>query len=548
MSALLGSSYHPEGCWLMLQLCHDGDRPRARHAGSAVDGSLVAPAAGSEVAALVLLALDRLEEGLEVALPEAERAMPLDELEEDGRAVAEGLREDLQEVAVLVAVDEDAATLQLLDRDPDLTDPSAEGRVLVVGVGSAEELDTVVPQCIHGLEDVVGRDGEVLRARALVELEVLVDLALALPDGRLVEWELHPVVPVGHDLGHEGGVVGGDVLADELGHVHEAHDPVVEAHPLVHLAELDVADDVVEGLEEPLGLALATRNRRRRRHETWLVGTGVTVASDDPLDEGVSRVAVGGDGSGADGPVLVGLVVRLLEHGRAGPPGLGDAPVHVRNLEGDVDDTVAVLAVVVRVQALGGDRAADEEPDRAGLEDVGLVVAMPGLRPPVGDQLHAPGGLVVVRGLCRVADDEDDGVPTGDREDVLGFVVGDQSDELLQLVDVEAGVAFLLGQIVSRVAIDPGHHRRRHARSIRRGASLVNRYPTGWSWCARCCQYAGQGWTLCPCPRRTWTSSTPASCASTPTSRTSVCSAPPAGWGWPGARSRLGSTGSPNAA
>src|SRR6476469_826509 len=155
MPALLGSSYHPEGCWLMLQLCHDGDRPRARHAGSAVDGSLVAPAAGSEVAALVLLAFDRLEERLEVALAEAERAVPLDELEEDGRAVAERLGEDLQQVAVLVAVDEDAATLQLLDGDPDLTDPSAEGRVLVVGVGSAEELDTVVPQRIHGLENIV---------------------------------------------------------------------------------------------------------------------------------------------------------------------------------------------------------------------------------------------------------------------------------------------------------------------------------------------------------------------------------------------------------
>src|SRR6478735_1241801 len=126
MSALLGSSYHPEGCWLMLPLCHDGDRPRARHAGSAVDGSLVAPAAGSEVAALVLLALDRLEERLEVALAEAERAVPLDELEEDRRAVAERLGEDLQEVAVLVPVDEDLALLQLLDRYAHVADAVAE--------------------------------------------------------------------------------------------------------------------------------------------------------------------------------------------------------------------------------------------------------------------------------------------------------------------------------------------------------------------------------------------------------------------------------------
>jgi hypothetical protein len=44
----------------------------------------------SEVAAALLLALDRLEERLEVALAEAERAVPLDDLEEDRRAVAEG--------------------------------------------------------------------------------------------------------------------------------------------------------------------------------------------------------------------------------------------------------------------------------------------------------------------------------------------------------------------------------------------------------------------------------------------------------------------------
>ena len=103
-------------------------------------------------------------------------------------------------------------------------------------------------------QDVVGREREVLGAGAAVELEVLVDLALLLGDRRLVERELHPVVAVGDDLGHQRRVVGGDVVADELGHVHEAHDLVVEGDPLVHLAELDVADDVVEGLEEPLGL------------------------------------------------------------------------------------------------------------------------------------------------------------------------------------------------------------------------------------------------------------------------------------------------------
>ena len=107
-------------------------------------------------------------------------------------------------------------------------------------------------QAVDRAQDVVGGQRDVLAAGAVVELEVLVDLRLLLRDGRLVERELHPVVAVGDHLAHQRGVVGGDVVADELGHVREAHDPVVEVDPLVHPAELDVADAVVEGLEQPL--------------------------------------------------------------------------------------------------------------------------------------------------------------------------------------------------------------------------------------------------------------------------------------------------------
>src|SRR6478735_9169580 len=94
--------------------------------------------ARSEVAAGVLLALDRLEQRLEVALAETERPVPLDDLEEDRRPVAERLGEDLQQVPVLVAVDEDAALLELIDRHADLADACAQLRVLVVGVRRVE--------------------------------------------------------------------------------------------------------------------------------------------------------------------------------------------------------------------------------------------------------------------------------------------------------------------------------------------------------------------------------------------------------------------------
>ena len=51
-----------------------------------------------------LLALDRLEQRFEVALAEGARAVPLDHLEEERRPVLRRLREDLEQVAVLVAV------------------------------------------------------------------------------------------------------------------------------------------------------------------------------------------------------------------------------------------------------------------------------------------------------------------------------------------------------------------------------------------------------------------------------------------------------------
>ena len=54
------------------------------------------------VAAQCLFALDRLEERLEVAVAEAASAVALDHLEEQGRPVLRRLREDLEQVAVVV--------------------------------------------------------------------------------------------------------------------------------------------------------------------------------------------------------------------------------------------------------------------------------------------------------------------------------------------------------------------------------------------------------------------------------------------------------------
>src|SRR6187200_772042 len=156
-----------------------------------------------EVAAALLLALDGLEQRLEVAVAEAARAVALDDLEEDRRAVADRLGEDLQQVALVVAVDEDPEPLEVLEVLGDLAD--AVRRLVVVRVGRVEELDAARLELLDGLDDVARGDRDVLRARAAVVLEVLVDLRLALALGRLVERELHAPVAVGDDLRHQRG-------------------------------------------------------------------------------------------------------------------------------------------------------------------------------------------------------------------------------------------------------------------------------------------------------------------------------------------------------
>src|ERR687885_2998264 len=105
---------------------------------------------GLQVAPLGLLALDRLEQRLEVAVAEAARAVALDDLQEHRRAVADRLREDLQQVALVVSVDEDAEAAQVREVLVDLPDPG--GDLLVVGVGRAQELDAPLPHRLDGLD------------------------------------------------------------------------------------------------------------------------------------------------------------------------------------------------------------------------------------------------------------------------------------------------------------------------------------------------------------------------------------------------------------
>src|SRR5216117_246665 len=130
----------------------------------------------SEIAPEGLLALDRLEEGLEVPLAETARAVTLDYLEEERGPILRRLGEDLEEVAVLVAVGEDPQPAQVVPVLADLA--NAIGDVLVVGVGRREEDDSLVLQRLDGADDVLRLQRNVLDAGPAEVLEVFLDLAL----------------------------------------------------------------------------------------------------------------------------------------------------------------------------------------------------------------------------------------------------------------------------------------------------------------------------------------------------------------------------------
>jgi hypothetical protein len=83
--------------------------------------------------------------------------------------------------------------------------------------------------------------------------------------------------------------------------------------------------------------------------------------------------------------MLVTYIVRSLKNRGALTAGVRHAPVDVRHLQGDVDDPVPVLPVVVGDRAAGGDRALQDEPDRPAAQHVGVMVPVARHRPGVGD-------------------------------------------------------------------------------------------------------------------------------------------------------------------
>src|SRR5690606_9065780 len=198
-------------------------------------------------AALDMVALDGLEQGLEVALAEAFVALALDDLEED--RAERVLGEDLQQLALLglrVGIDQDCVAAQALDVLAMVRHALVDN--VEVGIRRVEEGDARLAHLLHRFVDVDGEQRDVLAALALVLAQVLVDLALLVAG--LVERDAHHAVGRGHRLGQQAGLGALDVEVADLAEVEQL---LVVIRPLLHVAQEQVVGQVVdEGQAEAL--------------------------------------------------------------------------------------------------------------------------------------------------------------------------------------------------------------------------------------------------------------------------------------------------------
>jgi hypothetical protein len=186
----------------------------------------------------------------------------------------------------------------------------------------------------------------------------------------------------------------------------------VVLHPVIHAAELDVADDVVDREQAEAG----------RRHPVLVhpdVAREVRARVVVPVHERVDVLAVRADGGQLDTPKVVLEPVRLDDADRAALDGVPVGVLGARHGQRHILDAVSVRAREARDLAVRPQPARDDEPDVVLFEHVRGAIADTGLRAGVRNPVEPERALVEVCGLLRVADPELDVIPALDRHEVL---------------------------------------------------------------------------------------------------------------------------------
>jgi hypothetical protein len=195
---------------------------------------------------------------------------------------------------------------------------------------------------------------------------------------------------------------------DQLGHAERT---LVELDPVLHPAELDVTDYVIDVLQADPGSGRAVLGGRGVAGE---IRARVVVA----IHERVDVLAVGRDRGQFDAAEVVLDPVRLDHAPRAALDGLPVGLGRVRDRERDVLHAVAVGAGEAGDLAVRAEAARDHEPDAVLVEDVRGPVPDSSLRPRIRGLREPERVLVEVRSLLRVADVELEVIPPLDRHEV----------------------------------------------------------------------------------------------------------------------------------
>src|SRR3989344_1511905 len=199
-----------------------------------------------ECASFSLFALNGFDHRLKVAEAEAAGPLPLDDLKEQCRPVDDGFGEYLQEIPFRIAIGKDTQISKRIDVHRTHIAESGAQTVTVIRLRYREELDAPQAQLRNGMYDVVGLKRDVLYARAAVEFQIFLDLRFAFAKGGLVDREFHLAGAIPHHFAHERCIFRRDLAISEVNQIRESHDAGIIFRSYIHLAERDIADDMVD--------------------------------------------------------------------------------------------------------------------------------------------------------------------------------------------------------------------------------------------------------------------------------------------------------------
>src|ERR1700674_5746212 len=121
-----------------------------------------------------LLHLNRFKQRLEIPFAKSAAALALDHFEEHRRPIFHWLRENLQEIAFLVAVHKYTERAQLVDGFRHR--PDSRRQRLIIGVGNPQKIQPVALQFADRVHNILALQRDVLRPRSSVGLDVFLNL------------------------------------------------------------------------------------------------------------------------------------------------------------------------------------------------------------------------------------------------------------------------------------------------------------------------------------------------------------------------------------